>query len=417
MASSRHLPKKHNPLMTEDIPPYTELISRRRLGQTQLTPKMVAASAAGDVDPSALGVFDYAHLRAPLPKGITSGIFKSSPNSYFLMRRSQDGFVSATGMFKATFPYAEAIEEETERKYIKSLPTTSPEETAGNVWIPPEQALALAEEYQITPWICALLDPAEIAITNATDSPPKKITAPPKFEASLLAQPLLAPPTPSSLRSTRGRRSASPTKKRAIASPRKRSTRVAASQSSVSSVPEVAPVKEESEPPTNGANTEDTASLAATEDISIKSIEKEPAVVFAPVEEEPKVQIKVGQEVQFTAGVETTSTDVQVEIPVSGEPSPEEAARMIEEAKEMVRLAAAESASASDSNTKGKRKADDIAEDDEDEKENATPEGPSSKKVKTEVQQRKERVRNRALFGLSATLAVGALIPYVMGVF
>ncbi|KAI1640103.1 hypothetical protein F4809DRAFT_592573 [Biscogniauxia mediterranea] len=415
MGLSRHLPTKHNPLMTEDIPPYNELIARRRLGQTQLTAKMVAASAAGDVDPSALGVFDYAHLRAPLPKGITSGIFKSSPNSYFLMRRSQDGFVSATGMFKATFPYAEAIEEETERRYIKSLPTTSPEETAGNVWIPPEQALALAEEYQITPWICALLDPADIAITNAPDSPPKRIAAPPKFEAAMLTQPLLAPPTPSSLRSTRGRRSASPTKKRAIASPRKRSTRVAASQATA---PEVAPVKEESEPPTNSVKTEDTASTAATEEISIKSIEKEPAIVFAPAEEEPKVQIKVGQEVQFTAGVETTNTAVKVELPVSGEPSPEEAVRMIEEAKEMVKIAAAESAAVPDSNTKGKRKADEIAEDDEEEeKENATPEGPRSKKVKTEVQLRKERVRNRALVGLSATLAVGALIPYVMGVF
>ncbi|KAI1502378.1 hypothetical protein F5X99DRAFT_379276 [Biscogniauxia marginata] len=416
MAASRHLPQKHNPLMTEDIPPYPELISRRRLGQTQLTAKMVAASAAGDVDPNTLGVFDYAHLRAPLPKGIVSGIFKSSPNSYFLMRRSQDGFVSATGMFKATFPYAEAIEEEAERRYIKSLPTTSPEETAGNVWIPPEQALALAEEYQITPWICALLDPTDIAITNAPESPPKRITAPPKFDAPLPLQPLLAPPTPSSLRSTRGRRSASPTKKRAIASPRKRSTRVAASQSSATETPSI---KEASEPPTNGIKAEDTASTAATDEISIKTIEKEPAVVFAPAEEEPKVHIKVGQEVEFNAGIKTTNTAVEVELPVTDEPSPEEAARMIEEAKEMVKIAAAESASVSESNAKGKRKADEIAVDDEDEenKEDAAPEEPRSKKVKTEVQLRKERVRNRALVGLSATLAVGALIPYVMGVF
>ncbi|KAI1804177.1 DNA-binding domain of Mlu1-box binding protein MBP1 [Daldinia bambusicola] len=421
MATPRSLPSKHNPLMTEDIPPYHELVSRRRLGQTQLTAKMVAAGTAGDIDPTSLGVFDYAHLRAPLPKGIVSGIFKSSPNSYFLMRRSQDGFVSATGMFKATFPYAEAVEEEMERRYIKSLPTTSHEETAGNVWIPPEQALALAEEYRITPWICALLDPADIAITNAPDSPPKRIAAPPKFEAPLPTQPVLAPPTPSSLpRSTRSRRSASPTKKRAIASPRKRATKAAAPRLS----PEIPPVKEEAEPVTNGVKTdEETASTAATEEISIKTIEKEPPVVFAPAEEEPKVQIKVGQEVEFHGGVETTQTAVEVEIPASGEPNAEEAARMIEEAKEMVRIAAAETAASSGSNNnKSKRKADEIAVDDEEEEredddEAEVSEEPRSKKVKTEVQLRKERVRNRALVGLSATLAVGALIPYVMGVF
>lgn len=374
---------------------------------------MVAAGTAGDVDPSSLGVFDYAHLRAPLPKGINSGIFKSSPNSYFLMRRSQDGFVSATGMFKATFPYAEATEEEIERKFIKSLPTTSHEETAGNVWIPPEQALALAEEYQITPWICALLDPADISITNPPDSPPKRIMAPPKFEASLPTQPVLAPPTPSSLpRSTRGRRSASPAKKRAIASPRKRSAKLSVPPPTVA---DILPVQEEIEPITKGAelalngtkSDEETASTAATEDVSIKPIEKEPAVVFAPAEEEPKVQIKVGQEVEFHGGVETTQTAVEVELPVSGEPSVDEAARMVEEAKEMVRIAAAETAASSGSGSKGKRKADELAEDEDEGSEAEGPEEPRSKKVKTEVQLRKERVRNRALVGLSATLAVG----------
>ncbi|GAW14415.1 hypothetical protein ANO14919_038170 [Xylariales sp. No.14919] len=421
MVVLRRLPNKANPLMTEDLPVYADLVSRRRLGQTQLTPKMVAASDAGDVDPSALGVFDYAHLRAPLPKGISSGIFKSSPSSYFLMRRSQDGYVSATGMFKATFPYAEAADEEAERKYMKSLPTTSHEETAGNVWIPPEQAIALAEEYGITPWISALLDPAEISVTNAPDSPPKKIAAPPKFDFAGLSQPTLAPPTPSSLpRSTRSRRSASPTKKRALASPRKRSTKVSASQISPA---EAAPVLEETEPDTNSAKTEDTASTAPTEDITMRTIEKEHEVVFAPVEEEPKIHIKVGQEVQFTSGVETTQTAVEVKLPIAdGPPSAEEAAQMIEQAKEMVAAAAAESAANTNidelpsENNKAKRKAEKIAVDEE-EQASESSEEPRSKKVKTELQLRKERVRNRALVGLSATLAVGALIPYVMGVF
>ncbi|KAF3024168.1 hypothetical protein E8E14_008709 [Neopestalotiopsis sp. 37M] len=402
--AGRQLPQKHNPLMVDDIPAYPELVSRRRLGQTQLTAKMVAAGAPGEVDPASLGVFDYAHLRAPLPKGIQSGIFKSSPNSYFLMRRSQDGYVSATGMFKATFPYAEAIEEEYERKYIKSLETTSPEETAGNVWIPPLEALKLAEEYQITSWIQALLDPAEIAVTNAPDSPPKKIQAPPKYDALRSASVSLAPPTPSSMsRSTRARRSASPAKSRPIASPRKR----AAKSKTVQTISET--------PSVNGA--EDNGSFTA--DIQVQEIMKEPTVVFGPTDEEAKVQVKVDRDVKVFEGVETTHTSVELELPIDQQPpTAEETARMIAEAKELVDSAAAEAAGSS--SALAKRKADDITAGDEETEasgESEGTDGPRSKKVKPNVELRKARVRNRALIGLSATLAVGALIPYVMGVF
>ncbi|KAJ1331819.1 regulatory protein SWI6 [Microdochium nivale] len=404
MVAPRQLPARHNPLLTEDVPPYADLVARRRLGQTQLTAKMVAAGAAGDVDPTSFGVFDYAHLRAPLPRGITSGIFKSSPNSYFLMRRSADGYVSATGMFKATFPYAEAIEEETERKYIKSLPTTSHDETAGNVWIPPQQALALADEYKIGPWISALLDADEIAITGANDSP-KKIIAPPKFE--LPESPELASPPASISRSTRARRSASPSKKRVIASPRKRSTKAAAQ------IVELPPVADES-----AGELATPAPSTAADDYAIETIEKEPAVVLAPMEEEPKVQIRVDQDVKVFRGVETTHTAVEIELPVSGHPSAHDARKMIEEAKAMVAAAAAEAAASSAPVAKSKRKAEDISTaPEESSEEEPAADARRSKKVKTEVQLRKERVRNRALVGLSATLAIGALIPYVMGIF
>ena len=164
----------------------------------------------------------------------------------------------------------------------------------------------------------------------------------------------------------------------------------------------------------NGIRTDDEASTAANEETSIKTVEKEPAVVFAPVEEQPKVQIKFGQDVAFENGVEVKHTAVEVELPFAEQPSPDEAQGLIEEARAMAE-AAREADDASGLSNNSKRKVDEITTGDEDSEDNADREGsevqgPRSKKAKTEkteVQLRKERVRNRALVGLSATLAVG----------
>ncbi|GJC78576.1 hypothetical protein ColLi_01414 [Colletotrichum liriopes] len=376
-----------------------DLVARRRLGQTQLTAKMVNLA---DGEGAALGVFDYAHLRAPLPKGIVSGIFKSSPNSYFLMRRSHDGFVSATGMFKATFPYAEAAEEEAERKYIKSLATTSPEETAGN-------------EYGIAPWIRALLDPANIAVSNTPDSPPKKIAAPPKFEL-FKAHPQLAPPTPTSLpRSTRSRRSASPAKTtipRPVRSPRKRKVKADSAEPREATPTLTTATKLE----VNGVIDEDRDAEAEVE-TAIKTIETEPTVVLEPREEEPKAKVTVDQDVKTDEdGNETKHTAVSLELPLlsSAPPTAEETARMIAEAKQMVEAAGVKSEEGVDSPKvkKGKRGVAEISKGDDEDEEDTEADGaeePQAKKAKTaEVQVKKLRVRNRALFGLSAvSLAVG----------
>lgn len=385
---------------------------------------MVSSPKSSDMDPSALPAFDYVHLRAPLPKGIVSGIFKSSPSSYFLMRRSDDGYVSATGMFKATFPYATMEDEEMERRYIKSLPTTSPEETAGNIWIPPEQALSLAEEYHIVPWIQALLDPTDIQVSGGTDSsPPKKISAPPKFFSG---QPI---PTSMIPRSARTRRSVSPTKSastRSTASPRKRTARKNASKASDPDTPASSVKHSKSPSLTNGdipqlAHPAGAKIHADDDDIQVESQSDETAGVLASADEEPKLKVKVDQDVAVDdeSGEEKTHTKVDVEIPLAGEPpSAEEAARMIAEAREMVKAAAdgmAATAGQTDDHTveskKSKRKADFIETEEEEGKQtpaNATvAEIRQSKKIKTEVELKKERIKKRAFIGISATLAVG----------
>ncbi|OAA69521.1 KilA/APSES-type HTH DNA-binding domain protein [Cordyceps fumosorosea ARSEF 2679] len=416
MASTRTLPAKRNPLMMEDIPEYSELISRRRLGQTKLTPKMAGND---DGDATALGVFDYAHLRAPMHKGIVSGIFKSSPNSYFLMRRSFDGYVSATGMFKATFPYAEAADEEAERKYIKSLPTTSPEETAGNIWIPPEQALALAEEYQIAVWIRALLDPAKITISQGNDpssSPARKISAPPKFDLAKATQPLLSPAASTTgSASRRSRRSVSPAKtsvRKAPASPRKRSSKAAKA----------------------AAEKEAAAAINGDSESTVpKAIGFEPTVVLQPVkadDDTAKLHVVVEEPVKGAKGSDKkqTVTEVEVPLPTAGQPpSAEEIAAMmatakeqVESAKEADKAAAAKSGDKTESK-KGKRKASDItpAEEGADNKDAAESKEskesqPRAKKAKTDAEVRKDRVRNRAFIGIGATVAVGALVPWLV---
>lgn len=403
------------------VPTDDEIVAKRRLGQTQLTARMVATVPGASVDPSALGVFDYAHLRAPLPKGIVSGIFKSSPNSYFLMRRSHDGFVSATGMFKATFPYAMVEDEEAERDFIRSLPDTSEEETAGNVWISPEAALELAREYGIESYIQALLDPAEILPSNAgSDSPQKRINPPPKFLFRGASPTTLVPPTPTSMRSTRNRRSASPSKsavtRRGTASPRKRSTRNTASQAASDTE---APTSSRKTSLTNG----DIPVLAPGEPLRVDSVtkieppEKTPLSTLEPVEEEPKVKVNIKEDVRTDGhGNEITETKFELEVPHSaGIPGPEDARRMIEEARNMVNAAAAEAASSGSKSksAKGKRKAEEFeadneAEDGTDNGESSSAAQPRAKRAKTEVQLQKEKARRRALWGISLTLAAGA---------
>lgn len=365
----------------------SDLVARRRLGQTDLAVKAGQVGTSNSTKPKNLGTFDYAHLRAPLPKGIVSGIFKPSPASYFLMRRSDDGYISATGMFKATFPYADAAEEEMERKYIKKLETTSSDETAGNVWIPPQHALVLAAEYRILPWIEALLDPEPIQVNPTKDATPKSISPPPVF---LMPTESLAAPTPSR---GRPRRSASPSK---IASPRKTtgSTRARKTKGE-SAEPSAKLASKNLQQALKAAAADETTTPAATPTTTpAKADEKT---------EEPVVRVNVDTDVSVKGDVETTHTHVEVEMPVGSPelPLPEDTESMIAKAKEMVE--AAVKLESKDASTSKKRKAEEVEVDEDAE----STEVARVKKAKVEADLRKERVKTRALIGISATLAIG----------
>lgn len=341
-------------------------------------------------------------------------------------------------MFKATFPYSETAEEEMERRYIKSLPTTSIDETAGNVWIPPHHALELAEEYQILPWIKALLDNAPIEVNPTKDQTPKSIAPPPKFDFKDLAPipapklqldeaPQISPPealAALTTKSGRPRRSASPSKyatssPRKIARARKPSARLASLEPVAAATNNVLEQVLENgvvEAEEKGDSTESTTSQPIQEQVEeqveeqVKEIKEVKAQIEEPTTEEsseetsePKVKVKVDTDVEVNGDVETTHTHVQVEMPAGTPdlPLPEDTEAMIAKAKEMVEAAVKQDAGIP---TRSKRKAEEYEEDEEEEE---TLEVGTAKKVKVAADLKKERVKTRALIGLSATLAIG----------
>ncbi|QKX58477.1 uncharacterized protein TRUGW13939_05601 [Talaromyces rugulosus] len=421
----RSLPKRNNPLiLPESSPSYEELLTLRRLGKTHLTVKATQVGTSNATKPENLGLFEYAHLRAPLPKDLRgSEIFPSSktmqhPETYFLMRRSKDGFISATGMFKIAYPWAKSDEEKAEREYIKARSETSEDEIAGNVWISPFLALELAKEYQMFDWVRALLDSTEIIQSPAGSKKP--ITPPPKFDIPPSVE-SAEEPVPSTR--TRSRRSASPTKfssPKKNASPRKsRATRAAQDSSAAATNAASATlqaalngsVENESVDESNDAATSEQPETAEKDEKdekeakdvkdakpkkSSRSKKQAPAPTEVKVNAQPAAEIKDDVEV-----------NVSVELPVSLSdlPPAENTEQMIAEAKKMVEEATKqeEDDTAAEASSSKKRKSDEVEE--EEDKTQAT--GQPTKKARVlEDKLKKERVRNRALVGVTATLAL-----------
>ncbi|MCJ1335395.1 hypothetical protein MMC09_000665 [Bachmanniomyces sp. S44760] len=397
------LPEGKNSLMVPDkTPAHAELIKKRRLGQTKLEVKAHQVGTSNATNPGNLGMFDYAHLRCPLPNDLKSSeIFAPQPKSphpesYFLMRRSVDGYISATGMFKASFPWAKVAEEKAEREYVQKIPATSQDEVAGNVWIPEALALELAEEYGIVPWVVALLDPEPV---TAVADDKKSISPPPKFNFNMSE--LIAFPQPSATPSGRGRgrpRAGSPAKGgatpggKAAGSPRK--------------------ARAKKEPKESSASNAATA-RAASESLQ-SALESAASAADGESVDGERVKVIVDNEVEINGDTETTHTTVKIDMPAGSSelPMPEDTEAMIATAKEMVEEARKIEGESSNKTAKAKRKAEVLDDEDEEIAEDETQ--PAKRQKLLEQKLKKERVRTRALLGIAATLAVGAIIPYII---
>lgn len=294
-------------------------------------------------------------------------------------------------MFKAAYPWATTEEELTERTHHKNLAKADRHEFAGSVWIPADTALKLGDEYNMRAWIIALLDPEPIEVGKQDSSKKVKpeISTPPKFDLpkKYALEPMHGT---NSVKGSRKRelRSASPSKTpsaRKIASPRKRT----AKKSDADTAGAAGSSKELNKALDNG-----TVGTASTEPESAAS---------------EKVRVVVDESVEQVGDVETTNTTVRIEMPAGSPdlPLPDSAEEMIEKAKAMVEEAKkTEGEGVRPRSSKGKRKAAAIDADVNGETALAVQ---SSKRTKVEMEEelKKKKVMNRALIGISATLAVG----------
>ena len=307
-------------------------------------------------------------------------------------------------MFKAAFPWAKLAEENAERDYIKELPSTAHDEVAGNVWVSEHygrshrdgstrgytdvgKAIELAAEYGITPWVVALLDDTPIQQTT-DDNAAKTISPPPKFKFTANDKPYLPPPNGTPVRAStpksRGRpRGTSPAKN---ASPAKANKKARASKKEK----EADAVTAREANATLHASLEDAASATPAPSESVDS---------------EKVTVEVESNVEKTGNTETTTTNVKIEMPTGSPelPLPESPEEMIEKAKQMVDEA--KKIDGEGRSSVSKRKAEEM--DDETDEAGEDELQPAKRVRLLEQELKTEKVRNRAIIGVAATIALG----------
>ncbi|KAK6515643.1 hypothetical protein TWF506_007966 [Arthrobotrys conoides] len=435
MTVKRRLPLRFNPLLTENDPSKDDLIELRRLGQTKLSTNTKPSAVAGSSTVPQQVLFSYVHLRAPLPQDINPEIFGGTatgtkPEAYFLMRRSKDGYVSSTGMFKASFPYATKQEEESERRIVKTRFEISSDETAGNAWISPDDALTLATEYRCRVWIEALLDDRPVN----SDPRNKAITPPPPYRPNKSGAESLSP---ASAKTKTIARSVSPQPRKIAPMRKPRSARAVISTKDSSITPDTseqppasAPSSNDSSAPGLSIDDETTTITAKTitttietstetfkiEDATEIDTADSPSHISSAVvkpelkDEDIKAEVEVEATVEDNGDVVLESTHVKVEIL---SPSDElsllpDSANDIAKATEMVAEAIKECNS--ESSASKKRKIEDSFSQDIPSIETLEINSPKkSKRVRVMDVITEERFQKRALLGLGATVALGGL--------
>lgn len=256
-------------------------------------------------------------------------------------------------------------------------------------------ALELAELYGLGQWVRALLDPTDIG--QSPSSAKKHISAPPKFDMPLDADKVRLPPpgrTPG--RGSTRLRSASPSK---IASPVKSKTSPRKRQTKAQKEAAIANANAASASLQSALD--DAASTAGGESVSTDLPQETPATSPSLAGGE-SVKVEVDQEVEVHGNTETTHTNVTVELPAGSPalPLPQDTEQMLETAKRMVEEAKQLEGSPKVSR---KRKVEDVEPSDLDAE---LPQQPAKKARVLEESLKREKVRNRALFGVAATLTV-----------
>ena len=269
----------------------------------------------------------------------------------------------------------------------------------------------------MTHWIMALLD--ETPIKPADDSK-KSISTPPAYVFTANDKANMPPPTPQRGATPRARgrpRGSTPARSTPgpkASSPRKKQPKTPKAPTAAEAEAEAKEqAKEASESLQNALNSAATAAdqtinkspkKSATGSSSKANSKKGP-----PTTDGEKVTIEVDSAVEVNGDVETTTTNVKLQMPGGQEiPHPEKPEEMIEEAKKVVQEARRLEGESSRS-AKSKRKAE-VLDDDDDDAGEGDESQPAKRQRLLEQKLKTERVRNRTLAAAGFVATVGYVL-------